>query len=152
MTRSSKVIGFGLLIGVVVIATGVLTIFAPAKHSCEHFDSVLARSSEGSAAVYTFELCTQMGTMANASVDVVSPSGRSETAFRFLPVYGLVKWRAGDVVGSAEPSATWSSPDSLRLSIGTVGTILEERSQVGGTHVSYDIRKNLHIETADYGL
>jgi hypothetical protein len=152
MTRLPKVIGIGLLSGT-VIATGTLTWlrFALVTDPCERFSRVLARSSQGSSAVYSVEICRRIGTIINASVDVVSPSGRSETAFRFLPVYGLVRWRASEVIGPAEPIANWTSPGSLRVSIGTVGTVLQQRSQVGATHVTYDIRKNLHIEKADYG-
>lgn len=76
---------------------------------------------------------------------------RRETVFRFLPVYGLVKWRTDKVIGPAEPSAAWISPHSLRVSIGTVGAVLEQRTEIGDVHVTYDIRKDLHIEKAEYG-
>ena len=152
MTRLRKVIWITLL-GIVVIGAGtVLTVnFTPVADACERVNSVLAESGQGRYAVYRLEVCTNIGTIINASVDVVSSSGRRQTAFRFLPVYGLVKWRAGEVSGPAEPSAAWISPHSLRISIGTVGTVLEQRTEIGDVHVTYDVRKDLHIEKAEYG-
>ena len=152
MTRLRKVIWMTLLSTVVVTAGTVATLkFTPAANSCERVNSVLAQSGQGSSAVYNLEVCTNIGTIINASVDLVSSSGRRQTAFRFLPVYGLVKWRAGEVTGPAEPSAAWISPHSLRISIGTIGTVLEQRTEVGEVHVTYDMRKDLHIEKAEYG-
>jgi hypothetical protein len=141
------------LLSIVVITAGTLTMLrsAPAGDSCERLDSELAKSGQGTSAVYSLEVCTDIGTRVTASVDVVSSSGRQQTAFRFLPVYGLLKWRAGEVTGTAEPSAAWVSPRSLRISIGTVGTVLEERPDIGDVRVTYDIRKNLHMEKAEYG-
>jgi hypothetical protein len=140
------------LLSIVVIAAGTFAMlrFSPVADSCERLDNVLAKSDQGSSAVYSLEVCTNIGTRVNASVDVVSSSGRHETAFRFLPVYGLVKWRAGEITGTAEPSAAWVSPRSLRISIGTVATVLEERPDIGDIRVTYDIRKDLHMETVEY--
>jgi hypothetical protein len=152
MSCMRKVIWITLL-SIVVITAGTLTTlrFAPAGDSCERLDRVLAKSDQGRSAVYSLEICTNIGTRVNASVDVVSSSGRHQTALRFLPVYGLVKWRAGEVTGPAEPSAAWISPRSLRISIGTVGTVLEQRPDMGDVQVTYDIRKDLHMEKAEYG-
>ena len=135
------------LLSIVVITAGTLATLrsVPAGDSCERLDRVLATSGQGTSAVYSLEVCTNIGTRVNASVDVVSSSGRHQTASRFLPVYGLVKWRAGEVTGTAEPSAAWVSPRSLRISIGTVETVVEQRTEIG------DVRVDLHIEKAEYG-
>jgi hypothetical protein len=104
VTRLRKVIWITLL-SIVVITVGTFATlrFTPVVDSCERLNSVLAKSGQGSSALYSFEVCTNIGTIVNASVDLVSSSGRRQTAFRFLPVYGLVKWRAGEVTGPAEP-------------------------------------------------
>lgn len=152
MTRLRKVIWITLLSVVVIAAGTVVTLkFTPVADACERVNSVLAESGQGRSAVYSLEVCTNIGTIVNASVDVVSSSGRRQTALRFLPVYGLVKWRAGEVTGPAEPSAAWISPHSLRISIGTVATVLEQRTEIGDVDVTYDIRKDLHIDKAEYG-
>jgi hypothetical protein len=152
VTRLRRVIWTALLSIVVTTAGTFATLkFMLVADPCERVNNVLARSGQGGAAVYNLEVCTNIGTIVNASVDLGSSSGRRQTAFRFLPVYGLVRWRTGEVTGPTEPSADWISPHSLRISIGTVGTVLEQRTEVGDVHVVYDIRKDLHIEKAEYG-
>jgi hypothetical protein len=43
-----------------------------------------------------------------------------------------------------DPSATWVSPHSLKISIGTVAAVLEQRSRISDVDISYDIGANLH--------
>jgi hypothetical protein len=66
--------------------------------------------------------------------------------FSFASAASFPSYNGIQVTGPLEPAAAWISPRSLKLSIGTVGAILEQRSEVDGVQVTYDIGTNLHME------
>jgi hypothetical protein len=43
-----------------------------------------------------------------------------------------------------EPAATWLTPNELRISIGTVGHVLQRRTEADGVHVTYDIGEEFY--------
>jgi hypothetical protein len=79
-------------------------------------------------------------------VDVVSPNGDRQTVFSYSPADGIISYNGAQVTGSTEPSATWTSRHSLQISIGTVAAVLEQRSEIEGVRITYDITSNLHVE------
>jgi hypothetical protein len=131
---------------VMLILLAAVFWFAMFRNACDRFDTVLAKDADGRAVVYKFEACTTIGTSVDARVDLVSASGDSTTIFRFSPADGYVSYRGNPVTGSLEPSAEWLSPHSLKISIGTVAAVLDQRSEVEGVRVTYDIGTNLHVE------
>jgi hypothetical protein len=116
------------------------------RNACAREEYVLARDPSGRVLNYKFEACTTIGTTVYEAVELVSPSGRRKTIFRFEPADGMIRYHGIYVTGPLQPSATWTSPHSVKISIGTVADILEQRSQIGDVSVSYDIATNLHME------
>jgi hypothetical protein len=139
------------LLTAAVISTAALAIVATAllammrylffRNACDRFDALLASGSDGRTVVYKFEACTTIGTTIDASVDLVSHTGKRKTLFSFSPANGYV-----EATGPLEPSATWTSPHSLKITIGTVAAIFEQQTDVEDVHITYDLGRNLHEE------
>lgn len=129
--------------GLTVIAAAIFVVlkYWIFRNACDRVDTVLAKDPEGRSVVYKFEACTTIGTTVDARVDLMSRSGNHNTIFRFSPAHGYVL-----ATEPLEPSATWVSPHSLKISIGTVAAILEQRLEIEDVHVTYDIGTNLHEE------
>jgi hypothetical protein len=109
------------------------------RNACDREEILLATATDGRTVVYKFEACTTIGTAVDTRVDLVSPSGNHKTIFRFSTAYGYAV-----ATGPLEPSATWIPPHSLKISIGTVAAILEQRFEIEDVHVTYDIGTDLH--------
>jgi hypothetical protein len=116
------------------------------RNACDRFDTPLAEISDGRSVVYRLEACTIIGTSVSESVDLVSPSGHHKTVFSFASAASFPSYDGIPVTGPVGPSATWTAPRSLKISIGTVAAILEQRSEIDDVQVTYDIGTNLHME------
>jgi hypothetical protein len=80
-----------------------------------------------------------------ATVDLVTSAGKRKTIFEYEPAYGVIGYRGVWVEPPLEPSATWLAPHSLKIAIGTVAAVGEQRSDVADLHISYEIGKNLEF-------
>lgn len=139
-----------LLRGALFLAAAVLLVGAlvfTALHSgffkepfCNVVEPVLAKASDGKSALYIEDCST------NGAVDLLWPSGHRETAFRYADADGILADRGIPLTGSRQPSAVWLSPNSLKISIGNVSAIWEQRYKVGDVVVTYDIGRNLHAD------
>jgi hypothetical protein len=140
--RSNPLVAAATVIGLVAALT-----LCSCRSPCQRSESSLATSSEDKSVVYVFEACTTIGTTTQARVVLASGPGRRNTIFRFAPADGYVRYHGVQVKGPLQPSATWTSAHSLKISIGTVAAILEQRYEVDGVQVTYDVGNNLHVES-----
>lgn len=129
-----------VIIGIVLVLCLKLFLF---RHPCDRVQTVLSRDSQGRRVVSVFEACTAVGTSVHESVDLVTPTGHRVQLFTFIPWSGETSYRGGPVTGPFKPSATWVTPSDLRLSIGTVGQVIHERSEADGVRATYDVRIDL---------
>jgi hypothetical protein len=109
------------------------------RHSCDRVQTVLSQDSQGGTVISVFRACTAIGTSVEAWVDLVSPTGRRVRLLTFVPWGGESSYQGSPVTGPFEPSATWVTPTDLRISVGTVDQVIEERSEASGVHITYDI-------------
>jgi hypothetical protein len=77
-------------------------------------------------------------------VDMVSPNGHRVRLLTYSPWGGELSHNAMPVRGPFEPSANWVGTNELRVSIGTVGSVEQRRTDVHGVHVTYDIGLELY--------
>ena len=136
---------------ITLIAVLTLLVFAGAffgalkywlfRNACDRLNTVLARGPEGRTVVSKLEACTAIGTSVTVYINLVSHSGKAETVFSYEPAYGML-----GVPGPLQPSASWTSPHTLKISIGTVADIIKQRTDVDDLYVTYEITKNLHME------
>ncbi len=143
----------GPLPKIVVLVTGSLLIISvalivwlrsvPFRHPCDSVQTVLSRDSRGRSVVSVFKACTALGTSVQEWVDLVGPSGDHVHLLTFVPWGGEISYRGVPVKGPFEPSATWRTSSDLRVSIGTVEQLIDERGEVDGAHITYDIRTDL---------
>lgn len=117
--------------------------FVPFRHPCDGVETVLSRDAQGRSVVSVFQACTTVGTSVQEWVDLVEPTGRRVHLLTFVPWGGETTYRGALVKGPFEPSATWLTPSDLRLSIGTVGQVIQKRDEAAGVHITYDIRTDL---------
>jgi hypothetical protein len=138
-----------LLIGAVTLAIFAATLIVILRlffqNHCDRFETVLATASDGKSVVYKYEACTAIGTTVDATVDLVTSKHR-KTIFRFDPAYGIVSYHDIQVTAPLDPSAAWTSPNAVKISIGTVAAVSEERTKTDDVMVTYDIGRNLHME------
>src|SRR6185437_1446341 len=130
-----------------LIAVSVALIFAlrliSSRHACDRVQTVLSRDSQGRTVVSAFQACTTIGTSTQGWVDLVLPVGRRIRLFTFVPWGGEIRYRGVSVKGPFKPSVTWLTPNDLRLSIGTVDQVTQERSEAAGIHITYAVRTDL---------
>jgi len=108
--------------------------------ACSREEKVLTTAADGSSVVYRYEACATVGTNVLGTVSLVSPKGRRQTIISYDPAYSFPSSEP-----PLEPSAAWISPHSLRISIGTVAGVGEQRYDIADLHITYDIRVNLHV-------
>jgi hypothetical protein len=120
--------------GSLVIVGGALftVLWAKLQDPCDRVETALSRDGQGRAVMYV-NACEQEW------VDLVSPNGRRVRLLTFSPWGGEITHNGMPVKGPFEPSATWKSANELRISIGTVGSVEERRTEANGVHVTYDI-------------
>jgi hypothetical protein len=144
MRHSFKVILMALasvlVVGGMLLATLRFGLF---RHSCDHFETVISRDTHGAVAS-VFDACTVIGSSNVARVDLIQPNGHRIQIFTFVPWGGEISYRGVTAKSPFEPAATWLSPTDLRISIGTVGHVLQRRTEVDGVHVTYDIGAELY--------
>lgn len=143
-----------LLLKVILFATASVMILCAAlfvavrfmlfPHPCDRFETMLSRDAEGRSVEYVFEACTTIGTDTEGWVDLISASGNRIHIFTFEPWGGEISHKGVRVKGPFEPAATWIGRNELRISIGTVGRVLQRQSQVDGIRVSYAIGLELY--------
>jgi hypothetical protein len=150
MTRIKRLVRITLwiVVGIAILAVGAAATlrYVLMKEGCAEETRLLAKDSRGRSVVYEFEACTTIGTEVSASVDLISPSGEHKSIFRFSPADGYISYRGVPVKEPLLPSATWTSPHTLTISIGTVAAILEQQSGIDDVTVTYEIGENLHVE------
>ena len=102
-------------------------------------ETALAHDNRGRIVLATLEACTTIGTVTSERVDLVYPSGHRDRIFTFVPWGGEI--RVGGITAKEpyNPSATWLSPTTLRISVGTVDSVVDQRSEVGDVKISYDL-------------
>ena len=106
---------------------------------CDRMQQALAHDGHGRSVVSTFAACTIIGTSTEQTIELVLPSGRRETIFKFVPNGGVVAYKGVKVPGPFGPEAVWVSPNILEISIGAVAAILEKHDQVEDVHITYKI-------------
>jgi len=129
-----------LLVCGALLALARVTLF---RHTCDRHETVLSRENRRSVAS-VFEACTAIVAGNEAWVDIVPPTGHRIQIFSFVPWGGEVSYRGVTAEGPFEPTATWVTPNELRISIGTVGRVLQRRTEADGVHVTYDIGVELY--------
>jgi hypothetical protein len=129
-----------VIIGVVAVLCLRLVLF---RHPCDRVQTVLSRDGQGRTVVSVFSACTAIGTSVQESVDLLTATGHRVRLFTFVPWSGETRYRGSPVTGPFRPSATWVTPSDLRLSIGAVDRVIEERSEAEGVRITYDVRSNL---------
>jgi hypothetical protein len=82
----------------------------------------------------TFEACGGFGTTVEERIDLVAPSGRHERIMTFLPWVGVDPAEKREPL---EPLVTWTEPAAIRVTLGTVGRIIEKHDDVDGVHITY---------------
>jgi hypothetical protein len=80
------------------------------RHSCERWETPLARDDLGHAVASTFENCVFAGD--SEWVDLIMPNGHRERVFEFSPVDGIADPRVSEPL---DPSASWVAPNVLRI-------------------------------------
>jgi hypothetical protein len=147
MKRALRVTRFSVA-GLLVVLGGLIAFLRTQlfPEHCDREEYVLAKGSSGRTLNYKFEACTALGTNVEEAVELVFPSGHRRVIFRFEPADGIVSYKGIPVAGPLQPSATWTSPHSVKISIGTVADILEQQNQIDDVSVTYAIASNLHME------
>jgi hypothetical protein len=113
------------------------------RHSCDRYETVLSRDARRSVA-YVFQACTTIGASNEAWVDLIPPNGHRIQIFDFVPWGGEISYHGVTAKAPFEPAATWLAPDELRISIGTVGQVLQRRTEADRVHITYDIGVELY--------
>jgi hypothetical protein len=146
MRRIGKILlMLGLSAAVLVIALVVVVRFVLFPHPCDRFETVLSKDPQGRSVSYVYQACTTIGTVTEGWVDLAPSHGRTVHLMTFAPWGGEVSDKFGTPVRKPfEPVATWTSPTELRISIGTVGKVIQQRANADGVHVSYDIGMELY--------
>jgi hypothetical protein len=121
----------------IVGAALVVVLWSSLHDNCNRVKTALSRSDRGSVVMYV-DACEQEW------VDLVSPNGHRVRLLTFSPWGGELTHDGVPVKGPFEPSATWESANELRISIGTVGSVEQRRTEANGVHVTYDIGLELH--------
>jgi len=121
-----------------IYLAGVL--FVISRNACERWETPLARDDRGHSVVSTLQDCNFIASVSDEWIDLVLPSGRHERVFEFTPWEGVIDPRVKEPF---EPSASWDRPGVLRISIGTVDGVSEQRTEVDGVQVVYDIGADL---------
>jgi len=129
-----------LIVGVVVLLCLRLILF---RHPCDRVQAVLSRDSQGRTVVSVFSACTAIGTSVQESVDLLMPTRHRVRLLTFVPWSGESDYRGSPVTGPFRPSATWVTPNDLRISIGAVDRVIQERSEAEGVNITYDVRTDL---------
>jgi hypothetical protein len=129
-----------LLVGCMLFAMLRFGLF---RHSCDHYETVLSRDTHGSV-VSVFDACTTIGSSNTARVDFIQPNGHRVELFSYVPWGGEISYHGVAAKAPFEPAATWLRPNDLRISIGTVGQVLQRRTEVDGVHLTYDIGVELY--------
>jgi hypothetical protein len=102
---------------------------------CDHREALLAANANGSSVVWKYE-CSS-----TESIELRSVSGRKTTFFKFQSSGGISGCdgksfsRAADI----SPTAVWTDPNVIRISIGVIGRVDRQLSEVDGVRVTYDI-------------
>jgi hypothetical protein len=145
MRRLVKVILFGTA-SLAILCAVVLFVarFMLFRHPCDRFETTLSRNVQGRSVAYVFEACTTIGTVTEGRVDLIPATGPRIRIFTFVPWGGEISYKGVAVKGPFEPTATWVGPNDLRISIGTVGQVLQRQTEVDGVRVSYDIGSELY--------
>ena len=135
------------IVGISMIVVGVGAFlwlkFGLFGDACDQVETVLSRDSQARTVVDVFQACTAIGTSTEEWVDLVSSTGHRVRVFAFVPWGGGHPNPGPPVNGPFQPSATWLTPNDLRLSIGTVGQVLQQRSEADGVRITYDVRTDL---------
>jgi len=129
--------------GSVVLMAFAVCLILMIRHAtrCDRFESILATDSQGRTVKSTFEACTLVGSNNQEWVDLVTTSGRHHRIMAFEPWGGE---GADTAHGPFEPVVTWTTPRAMHISIGTVGTIIEEHDKVDDVDLTYDIGRVLY--------
>ena len=121
-------------------------LFIVSRYACESWEIALAHDERDPTVVATVQDCNLMASVGSEWVDLLWPSGHRERLFEFTPWEGIADSR---VKPPFEPSAHWVKPGVLRISIGTVDGIGEQRTELDGVHMVYDIAADLSQRPMD---
>jgi hypothetical protein len=91
-----------------------------------------------------FQACTTIGASNEAWVDLIPPNGHRTQIFSLVPWGGEIRYHGVTAKAPFEPAATWLTPNELLISIGTVGQVLQRRTEVDGVHITYKIGLELY--------
>jgi hypothetical protein len=130
------VVASAVVFALVVFASGVRV--AVRTRSCNESHAELSRDAKGYVVQSTFAACTIFGTTVVRTIELISPSGRREVLARYVPWDGRSKRDGTLPTGPFHPSASWTSPDSLHVSLGVIDALNEKRTNVEGFEVSYE--------------
>lgn len=125
----------GALVGVIaVIAYAAYWLHERPMVGCNTFANPVSKNQAGYSIVLVQTLCDGIASSDDMSVDLYSPSGRRSTVFAFEAAHSLV--RNGR---SADPEIVWIDQNTLKISIGRVGSVRKKLAKVGDIQVLYDI-------------
>lgn len=133
------------IILLVVLAAGVLTRMVGITlkevahgHFCDDFAEVLATDTRGYVVESKTSACTTLGTTVDGTIELTFPDGHRETVAKFLPWTGSWKKDSPQPTGPFDPTARWTSPRSLKVSLGVIDALTEKRTNVGGIDITYE--------------
>lgn len=104
---------------------------------CDHFEEVLAKNSQGRSIVSNLDACTAAfgGSDHDEAVYLVDSSVSRSLLFRYVPNPGIVVPEEMN----KPVSAKWLSAEAVRISVGAVAGIKDQKLLVNGVHVTYKI-------------
>ena len=121
-----------------IVGGALLVVIRSMFHdNCNRVETALARDGQGRLVLYV-NACEQ------GWVDLVSPTGHRVHLLTFSAWGGELTHNGRPVNGPFEPTANWESANDLRISIGTVGKIEQQQTEVNGVHVTYHIGSELY--------
>jgi hypothetical protein len=106
---------------------------------CDREEIVLATDGHGRSVVSVFAACTSIGTVLTESIELKTASGDKKTIFEYEPNGGMLGCRGRSFPATAEPSADWSNPSVIHISVSVVSSIAHKLDLVDGIHVTYEI-------------
>jgi len=130
------IVASAAVFALVVFALGVRV--AIRTHSCAESRNELSRDARGFVVQSTFSACTVLGTTVERTIELISPAGRGEVLARYIPWDGRGKRDGTMPTGPFEPSASWTSPTTLHVSLGVIDVLEEKRTNVDGFEITYE--------------
>jgi hypothetical protein len=101
---------------------------------CEYFRDTLIKGSSTPEVVVVQRLCDGMASSDDMLVELVTPTGKGTTVFSFEAAHSFVRKD-----GEADPKAVWIDTRTLKITVGTVASIMTKRDHVGDIRIQYQI-------------